>query len=48
MLESLGQVPDSAAVDLTSASLPEVAASEIDPVASGIGRVDPFVPPDVS
>ena len=48
MLTLLGQVPVRAAVDLTSATLPEPAASEIDPVASGVGRIAPFAPPDVS
>ena len=48
MLESLGQVPDSAVVVLTSATLPDPAASEIDPVASGAGRVAPLVPPEAS
>ena len=48
MLTSLGQVPDRLAIDLTSATLPEPAASEIDPVALGVGRIAPLAPPEVS
>jgi hypothetical protein len=46
MFSLLGQAPVSAVVDFTSATLPEVAAIAIVPVASGVGSADPFVPPE--
>jgi len=42
----VGHEPESGVVDRTSATLPEVAAIEMVPVASGVGRVAPFVPPE--
>lgn len=41
-----GQEPVRAVVDLTSATLPAVAAMVMAPVVSGVGRGAPFVPPD--
>ena len=48
MFGSLGQAPLSALVDFTSATLPEVAAIAIVPVASGVGSADPLLPPEAS
>jgi len=45
---SLGQVPLSGVVVFTSATLPAVAASAIDPLASGEGRATPLAPPEAS
>ena len=46
MFGSVGHVPESGVVDFTSATLPEVAAMAIVPVASGVGRRAPLAPPD--
>ena len=48
MLRLVGQVPDNGVVVFTNATFPLVAARAIVPVASGVGRVTPFVPPDAS
>ena len=45
---SPGQAPFSAVVVFTSATLPAVAASAIDPLASGEGSAIPFAPPEAS
>jgi hypothetical protein len=48
MLESTGQAPERASIDLTSATLPEVAARDIEPLVSGPGRTAPLVPAELS
>jgi hypothetical protein len=42
----VGHEPESGVVDRTRATLPEVAAIAMVPVASGVGRLAPFVPPE--
>ena len=46
MFGSVGHEPESGVVVFTSATLPEVAAMAMVPVASGVGRGVPFVPPE--
>jgi len=48
MLELFGQLPLSAVVPLTSATFPAVAAKLIVPFTSGVGSIDPLVPPEPS
>ena len=48
MLSLLGHEPVSGVVVRTSATLPDVAAIAMVPVASGVGRFAPFVPPEAS
>ncbi len=48
MLESDGQLPVSAVVELTSAILPAVAFILIEPVAEAVGRSALVDPPDAS
>ena len=46
--EPVGQVPVSAVVLLTKATLPAVPEILIDPVASGVGKTAPTAPPVAS
>jgi len=46
MFGSFGHEPERGVVDLTSATLPEVAAMAMVPVASGVGRGAPLLPPE--
>jgi hypothetical protein len=48
MFGSFGHVPVSAVEFLTSATLPELAAIAIVPVASGDGNTTPLLPPELS
>jgi hypothetical protein len=48
IFESLGQAPVNAVEFFTSATLPEPAAIEIDPVASAAGKSEPLLPPELS
>lgn len=47
MLESLGHAPVSAVEFFTSATLPEAAAIAIVPLASGVGKEIPLLPPEL-